>query len=343
MAADLFNPSEEHAALRTLVREFTEREVDPQALYDYVHFHMVPAPYTIHAGRHRLLPGSVLTWRDGRLEVRAYWEMRYVESRKRPMQQLKGEFLDALRSGVKDAASGGAVGAFLSGGTDSSTIAGLLGEVSGKPARTYSIGFEAQGYDEMAYARIAARHFGTQHHEYYVTAADVVKGIAAGCVEAGAGTPRSHCGPAPKNEPRSHPASKVSTSSRWIGRRGTSSERCVIVSATPSRRSSRCRAHSSSSNLGPNRSDSSAAGETCSASSPSNVASSPTWPGRTSPDPPGCTSTAGVGRGRLSEFRSGLRETRRTFERQALRWLLPQRLRREGLARSPGHLRTGLA
>jgi asparagine synthase (glutamine-hydrolysing) len=53
----------------------------------------------------------------------------------------------------------------------------MLGEVTGKPARTYSIGFEAQGYDEMGYARIAARHFGTQHHEYYVTPADVVSAV----------------------------------------------------------------------------------------------------------------------------------------------------------------------
>jgi asparagine synthase (glutamine-hydrolysing) len=56
-------------------------------------------------------------------------------------------------------------------------MAGLLGEVTGEPARTYSIGFEAEGYDEMAYARIAAQHFGTRHHEYYVTPADVVDAI----------------------------------------------------------------------------------------------------------------------------------------------------------------------
>src|SRR5262249_16699723 len=69
------------------------------------------------------------------------------------------------------------VGTFLSGGTDSSTVAGMLGEVTGQPARTYSIGFDAQGYDEMAYARIAARHFNTRHNEYYVTSDDVVSAI----------------------------------------------------------------------------------------------------------------------------------------------------------------------
>jgi len=152
-------------------------EINRQAIYDYVYFHMVPGPHTVHAGRHRLLPGSLLIWRNGRLETRPYWEMRYVENEKRPVQELKKEFLAVMREGVREAAQDATVGAFLSGGTDSSTIAGFLGEVTGKPARTYSIGFEAQGYDEMRYARIAARHFGTQHHEYYVTPADVVSAI----------------------------------------------------------------------------------------------------------------------------------------------------------------------
>jgi len=137
----------------------------------------VPGPHTIRAGRHRLLPGSLLTWRNGELKTRPYWEIRYVENEKRPMPELKKDFLAVLREGVREAAQDGTVGTFLSGGTDSSTVAGILGEVTGKPARTYSIGFEAQGYDEMGYARIAARHFGTKHHEYYVTPDDVVSAV----------------------------------------------------------------------------------------------------------------------------------------------------------------------
>ena len=152
-------------------------ETNPQAVYDYVYFHMIPGPHTIHANRHRLLPGSVLTWRGGRAQAQPYWEMHYVEDDRRPIAELKEAFLASLRQAVREAAHGAAVGAFLSGGTDSSTVAGMLGEVTGKPARTYSIGFEAQGYDEMSYARIAARHFGTQHHEYYVTPGDVVSAI----------------------------------------------------------------------------------------------------------------------------------------------------------------------
>jgi asparagine synthase (glutamine-hydrolysing) len=152
-------------------------EINRQAIYDYVYFHMVPGPRTIHADRHRLLPGTFLVWRNGKAETHSYWEMRFAEDERRPLPELKREFLGALGEGVREAARDGTVGTFLSGGTDSSTIAGMLGEVTGQPARTYSIGFEAQGYDEMQYARIAARHFGTRHHEYYVTPDDVVNAI----------------------------------------------------------------------------------------------------------------------------------------------------------------------
>jgi asparagine synthase (glutamine-hydrolysing) len=154
-----------------------EPEIDRQAIYDYVHFHMVPGPHTIHVGRQRLLPGSFLLSRDGKAETRPYWEMRFVEGERPPLPELKRDFLAVLREGVRDASQDGTVGSFLSGGTDSSTIAGILGEVTEQPARTYSIGFEARGYDEMHYARIAARHFGTRHHEYYVTPDDVVSAI----------------------------------------------------------------------------------------------------------------------------------------------------------------------
>lgn len=154
-------------------------EADHQAIYDYVYFHMVPAPGSIRAGMRRLLPGEYLSYSNGKVETGRYWEMRFVENEQRPFPELKARFLGVLRDSVREAAAHGAVGAFLSGGTDSSTIAGLLGEVSGASARTYSIGFEAEGFDEMEYARIAARHFGTRHHEYYVTPDDVVEAIPA--------------------------------------------------------------------------------------------------------------------------------------------------------------------
>ncbi len=151
--------------------------IEPQAIYDYVYFHMVPGPATLYSGQQRLLPGQYLRLRDGKLDLQPYWEMRFEEHRSRPFEELREQFLSLMREAVRRAAAGNQAGAFLSGGTDSSTIAGMLGEVSNAPARSYSIGFEADGYDEMAYARIAAKHFGMRHHEYYVTPDDVVAAI----------------------------------------------------------------------------------------------------------------------------------------------------------------------
>ncbi len=165
------------AADAILLHPLIKPEIAPQSLYNYVYFHMVPGPDTIYREQTRLLPGEYLVYRRGRVETRRYWEMQFLEGEKRPFQELKEDFLGVLRSSVREAAGGEEVGTFLSGGTDSSTIAGILGEVTGQPARTYSIGFDASGYDEMEYARIAAKHFGTRHQEYYVTPDDIVSGI----------------------------------------------------------------------------------------------------------------------------------------------------------------------
>jgi len=151
--------------------------LDHQGIYNYVYFHMVPSPGTVYQGQQRLLPGHFLHYRQGRVDVQPYWRMQFAEDGKRSFGELKEEFLGLLRRSVREAAGDRKVGAFLSGGTDSSTIAGMLTQVAGVPADTYSIGFEAQGYDEMEYARIASRHFGTNHHEYYVTPADVAAAI----------------------------------------------------------------------------------------------------------------------------------------------------------------------
>lgn len=155
----------------------TPARIDPQGIYNYVFFHMIPSPGTVHANQQRLLPGEYLLYRQGRVETHQYWRMQFEEHGNKPLAELKDEFRGLLRSSVREAIGGQQVGAFLSGGTDSSTIAGTLTEVSGKPAKTYSIGFEAEGYDELEYARLASRHFGTEHHEYYVTPDDVVAAI----------------------------------------------------------------------------------------------------------------------------------------------------------------------
>lgn len=156
----------------------TPGQIDPQGLFDYVYFHMIPSPGGIYKEQQRLMPGQMLHYRQGAVQASYYWAMRFEEQVVRPYGELRDEFLGQLRSSVREATAGGVkVGAFLSGGTDSSTLAGILCEVGGAPADTYSIGFAADGYDEMEYARLASRHFGTRHHEYYVTPDDVVSAI----------------------------------------------------------------------------------------------------------------------------------------------------------------------
>ena len=152
-------------------------EVNPQAIFDYLFCHVVPAPHSVFKSVHRLLPGECLEFRAGRVERRRYWEPRFVEDKVENFERLRLDFMQALRSAVTTAMDGARCGSFLSGGTDSSTIAGLMTEVAGEPAHTFSIGFDAAGFDEMEYARLASRHFGTRHHEYYVTPDDIVDAV----------------------------------------------------------------------------------------------------------------------------------------------------------------------
>lgn len=151
-------------------------EIDSQSIYNYVYFHVVPGPATVYKTQRRLDRGTYLLYKNGRQETRSYWQIKFSENQHRNLTELKSGFKTLLENRVRTHADVG-TGAFLSGGTDSSTIAGFLTKVQGSPAATYSIGFDAPGYDEMEYARIAARHFATQHHEYYVSPQDIVDAI----------------------------------------------------------------------------------------------------------------------------------------------------------------------
>jgi asparagine synthase (glutamine-hydrolysing) len=151
--------------------------VSPQALYDYVYFHMVPGPSTVFEGSLRLLPGHYLLARPGAASTRAYWTMQFEEEKADDPRAYAEEFRATLRSSVRGYMLRDECGTFLSGGTDSSTVTGVLAAMAPAPVGTYSIGFDAAGYDEMQYARIAAAHFKTEHHEYYVTPQDVVSAL----------------------------------------------------------------------------------------------------------------------------------------------------------------------
>jgi asparagine synthase (glutamine-hydrolysing) len=154
-------------------------EIDPQAVFDYLYFHVIPSPRTIFRGVHRLPPAHYAWFEGGNLTVAPYWVPEFKEERAPSFDAMATEFRQALQDAVAAQLDGSKPACFLSGGTDSSTVAGMIGQVAGRAAATYSIGFEAEGYDEMQFARIAARHFGTEHHEYYVTPDDLVRSIPA--------------------------------------------------------------------------------------------------------------------------------------------------------------------
>ena len=154
-----------------------EAQLNPQALYDYVLLHAIASPDTVFAGIHRLPPGHYAWFEAGKLEVGRYWTPAFEEPPTASFGPLRDEFRQLVQQAVSRQLDGSKPACFLSGGTDSSTVAGMIGLASGAAAASYSIGFDAQGYDEMAYARLAAKRFGTEHHEYYVTPDDLVQAI----------------------------------------------------------------------------------------------------------------------------------------------------------------------
>ena len=153
-------------------------ELDPQGIFDYLYFHVIPAPRTAFKAVYRLAPGSFVIFKDGELTVDHYWTPTFAEDRHQPIDELRQQFRALLQEAVSREVGSERLACFLSGGTDSSTIAGILRSITGEPVQAFSIGFDAQGYDEMHYARVAASHFKLQHHEYYLTPDDLIQSVA---------------------------------------------------------------------------------------------------------------------------------------------------------------------
>jgi asparagine synthase (glutamine-hydrolysing) len=152
-------------------------ELDPQAIYDYLFFHAIPSPRTIFKGVNRLPAGHLGIFDGAQMDVKSFGRLTFKPKRPVSFDVAKSEFRKLITEAVQRQLEPGVPACFLSGGTDSSTIAGHIKQVAGE-VHTYSIGFDADGYDEMEYARIAANHFGAKHHEYYVTPDDLVRSIA---------------------------------------------------------------------------------------------------------------------------------------------------------------------
>lgn len=151
------------------------RNIDPQAIYDYLYFHTIPAPRSFYRYVHKLLPGQIVTLNRRTLSQTFYWQADYLPANKN-FDTLKQTFRRTLEQAVRDADKP-ATAAFLSGGTDSSTLVGTLTAVRGEPVETFSIGFDAEGFDEMEYARCAASRYQSRTHEYYLKPADIVTAV----------------------------------------------------------------------------------------------------------------------------------------------------------------------
>ena len=146
------------------------REIDLEALDAYLSFGYVPDPLSIFRGVRKLPPGHYLTVKDGRVEVTEYWNFHFAPNLHRGEEETVEELRSLLDESVHlRMVADVPLGAFLSGGIDSSTVVGLMARHSSRPVKTFSIGFNEDGYDELKYARIAAKHFSTDHHEFIVT------------------------------------------------------------------------------------------------------------------------------------------------------------------------------
>jgi asparagine synthase (glutamine-hydrolysing) len=156
-------------------------EIDHDALASYLRFAYVPSPHSIYRGIGKLAPGTgVSIGADGKADLWTYWSLMDIATRGRaaPLDLGDAEATDALESLLGDAVqrrlvSDVPLGAFLSGGIDSSTVAAMMRARSNAPVRTYSIGFAEKGYDEAPHARAVAEHLGTEHTELYVSPEEI--------------------------------------------------------------------------------------------------------------------------------------------------------------------------
>jgi len=158
------------------------RDTDPSvslvAVQEYLQYTCIPSPRTFYKDVFKLEPAHQLTAQPS-ATTRRYWTMTYdeIDRAHQPEKVWSRQTFEAVRSGValslKNIGAEKTPGCFLSGGTDSSSVAGFVAELTGESPRTFSIGFDDPRYNEIQYARIAAKHFHADHHEYFVKPEDI--------------------------------------------------------------------------------------------------------------------------------------------------------------------------
>ncbi len=157
--------------LKTLLQHpDVERELNVEALDAYLTLGYVPDPLSIFRDVHKLAPGHFLTFSEGTVSVKQYWEFDFRHEKPRAEEDYIEEVRALLDESVRlRLISDVPLGAFLSGGIDSSTVVALMARHMGQPVKTFSIGFHEDSYNELKYARLTAEKFGTDHHEFFVT------------------------------------------------------------------------------------------------------------------------------------------------------------------------------
>jgi asparagine synthase (glutamine-hydrolysing) len=149
-------------------------EPDPRALMQYLLFSAVPAPLAIDKGTQKLRPGTALVCDAEGVREHQYWDLEYPESQDKNESRWANDLKEQIRSAVHGQLEGcdaSSTGAFLSGGTDSSSVVAFLSEKYSAP-NTFSIAFEEEGYSEIGFARTAAERFKTCHREKFLSPAD---------------------------------------------------------------------------------------------------------------------------------------------------------------------------
>ncbi len=162
------------------------RTIDRQALAAYFMFSYIPAPRTIYQSIHKLLPGHYALVKNGHLSIHQYWDVEFVPNRARKEKRCIEEILDLLTNSVHGQLVGEVpLGAFLSGGIDSSTVVAIMSRLSADPVKTFTIGFSCadETYeDERRYAALLAERYRTDHREQVVV--PHADGLLAKIVEA---------------------------------------------------------------------------------------------------------------------------------------------------------------
>jgi asparagine synthase (glutamine-hydrolysing) len=157
--------------LRALLRdEEIPHDVDEQALDCYLAYGYIPAPLSAFQAVRKLPPATSLVYEGGRVALERYWQLDYGQKHAvKDARQLHAPLLETLRRAVRRRLVADVpLGAFLSGGIDSSAVVAAMAQEMGEPVRTFSIGFDSERFDELAHARLISERFGTEHEELQV-------------------------------------------------------------------------------------------------------------------------------------------------------------------------------